>query len=93
MPAQTQVAFAPPGHLLFVRDKTLMAQPFDPEGAEDHRRARAAGRAHRHRLGGAGQFFDVSRRHPRLSDGRSGQPAHVRRSKRRELETVGDPGE
>jgi Tol biopolymer transport system component len=27
--AQTQVAFAPPGYLMFVRDKTLMAQPFD----------------------------------------------------------------
>ncbi len=31
MPAQTQVSFAPPNHLLFVRDKTLMAQPFDPK--------------------------------------------------------------
>ncbi len=27
--AQTQVTFAPPGYLLFVRDKTLVAQPFD----------------------------------------------------------------
>jgi Tol biopolymer transport system component len=27
--AQTQVAYAPPGFLLFVRDRTLVAQPFD----------------------------------------------------------------
>ena len=27
--AQTLVTYAPPGHLLFVRDKTLVAQPFD----------------------------------------------------------------
>ena len=29
MPAQTLVAYAPPGYLLFVRDKTLVAQRFD----------------------------------------------------------------
>jgi Tol biopolymer transport system component len=28
-PAQTLVSYAPPGYLLFVRDKTLVAQPFD----------------------------------------------------------------
>lgn len=28
--SQTQVVFAPPGRLLFVRDGTLVAQPFDP---------------------------------------------------------------
>jgi Tol biopolymer transport system component len=28
-PAQTMLAYAPPGYLLFVKDKTLMAQPFD----------------------------------------------------------------
>ncbi|MGH9317466.1 MAG: TolB family protein, partial [Thermoanaerobaculia bacterium] len=28
-PAQTLVTYAPPGYLLFVRDRTLMAQPFD----------------------------------------------------------------
>src|SRR6266542_5370975 len=30
-PAQTLVTYAPPGFLLFVRDKTLVAQPFDPK--------------------------------------------------------------
>jgi eukaryotic-like serine/threonine-protein kinase len=29
-PAQTLVTYAPPGYLLFVRDRTLVAQPFDP---------------------------------------------------------------
>jgi Tol biopolymer transport system component len=28
-PAQTMLAYAPPGYLLFVKDKTLVAQPFD----------------------------------------------------------------
>ena len=28
-PAQTLVTYAPPGYLLFVRDRTLVAQPFD----------------------------------------------------------------
>jgi len=31
MPAQTLVTYAPPGYLLFVRDKTLVAQRFDPK--------------------------------------------------------------
>jgi eukaryotic-like serine/threonine-protein kinase len=31
-PAQTLVSYAPPGYLLFVRDKTLVAQPFDAKG-------------------------------------------------------------
>jgi len=30
-PAQTALAYAPPGYLLFVKDKTLVAQPFDPK--------------------------------------------------------------
>ena len=30
-PAQTLVTYAPPGYLLFVRDKTLVAQRFDPK--------------------------------------------------------------
>jgi Tol biopolymer transport system component len=30
--AQTLVSYAPPGYLLFVRDKTLVAQPFDVKG-------------------------------------------------------------
>jgi hypothetical protein len=33
-PAQTLVTFAPPGYLLFVRDKTLVAQPFDPKAVK-----------------------------------------------------------
>jgi Tol biopolymer transport system component/predicted Ser/Thr protein kinase len=31
MPAQTLVTYSPPGYLLFARDKTLVAQPFDPK--------------------------------------------------------------
>jgi serine/threonine protein kinase/dipeptidyl aminopeptidase/acylaminoacyl peptidase len=29
--ANTNVAYSPPGHLLFYRDRTLLARPFDPE--------------------------------------------------------------
>jgi eukaryotic-like serine/threonine-protein kinase len=32
--AQTLVTFAPPGYLLFVRDKTLVAQPFDAKAGK-----------------------------------------------------------
>ncbi|HEY7573664.1 MAG TPA: protein kinase, partial [Thermoanaerobaculia bacterium] len=34
MPAQSMVAYAPPGYLLFVRDRTLVAQPFDAKSAK-----------------------------------------------------------
>jgi eukaryotic-like serine/threonine-protein kinase len=34
MPAYSRVAYAPTGHLLFVRNGTLTAQPFDVQGAE-----------------------------------------------------------
>ncbi|HXM76822.1 MAG TPA: hypothetical protein VN971_08600, partial [Thermoanaerobaculia bacterium] len=33
-PAQTLVTYAPPGYLLFVRDKTLVAQPFDSKALQ-----------------------------------------------------------
>ena len=33
MPAYSRVAYSPTGHLLFVRNETLMAQAFDPQGA------------------------------------------------------------
>ena len=33
-PAQTLVTYAPPGYLLFVRDKTLVAQRFDPNAVK-----------------------------------------------------------
>ncbi len=33
-PAQTLVTYSPPGYLLFVRDKTLVAQPFDSKAVK-----------------------------------------------------------
>ena len=33
-PAQTLVTYAPPGYLLFVRDRTLVAQPFDAKATK-----------------------------------------------------------
>jgi eukaryotic-like serine/threonine-protein kinase len=34
MKTTSQVVYAPPGYLLFVRDRTLVAQPFDPRALE-----------------------------------------------------------
>jgi serine/threonine protein kinase len=92
-PAQTLVTYAPPGYLLFVRDRTLVAQPFDPRALKitgepvplaEHIGTNSVGLAR----------FSVSR------DGtlvyRTGETGHrflwVDRSGR-EGETVGDPGE
>ena len=92
-PAQTLVTYAPPGYLLFVRDKTLVAQPFDAKALKttgepiplaEHIGTDSVGLAR----------FSVSR------DGtlayRTGESGDrflwVDRSGR-EGETVGDPGE
>jgi Tol biopolymer transport system component len=92
-PAQTLVLYAPPGYLVFVRDKTLVAQPFDlktrktkgePVPLAEHLAVDPVGLAR----------FSVSR------DGtlvyRSGESGNrllwVDRAGK-ELETLGDPGE
>jgi len=92
-PAQTLVTYAPPGYLLFVRDRTLVAQPFDakalkttgePVPLAEHIGSDSVGLA----------FFSVSR------DGtlayRTGERGDrlvwVDRSGK-EGDTVGDPGD
>ncbi len=92
-PAQTLVTYAPPGYLLFVRDKTLVTQPFDAKAGKttgepvplaEHIGTNSVGLAN----------FSVSR------DGtlayRAGETGDrliwVDRGGK-ELETIGDPGE
>jgi Tol biopolymer transport system component len=92
-PAQTQLAYAPPGFLLFVRDKTLVAQAFDAKALKIT--AEPVPLAERIGTDSIGLArFSVS------ADGtlayRTGDPGRrfvwVDRSGR-ELEQVGEPGE
>ena len=92
-PAQTLVTYAPPGYLLFVRDKTLVAQPFDAKAHEDDGRAGAAGRKDRHRQRRARALLGVARRRrsPTARESRAaGCSGGTARDK--ELETVGRSG-
>ena len=45
--AESSVSYAS-GHLLFARDETLMAQPFDPDARQSEGRCLSAGRARQH---------------------------------------------
>ncbi len=92
-PAQTLVTYAPPGHLLFVRDKTLVAQPFDAKAGKttgepvplaEHIGTDAVGLAR----------FSVSREGTlAYRTGESGDRLLWVDRSGREGETVGDPGE
>ncbi len=92
-PAQTLVSYAPPGYLLFVRDRTLVAQPFDAKALKT--RGEPVPLAERVGTDAVGLArFSVSR------DGtlvyRTGESGNrmvwVDRSGR-EVEAVGDPGD
>ena len=86
-PPQTLVTYAPPGYLLFVRDKTLVAQPFDAEGPEDDRRAGSARRARRNGQRRTRALLGLARRDARVPDrasggtGSSGWTAPARRAR------------
>ncbi len=91
--AQTLVTFAPPGYLLFVRDKTLVAQPFDAKAGKttgepiplaEHIGTNSVGLAR----------FSVSRDGTlAYRTGESGDRMVWVDRNGKELETVGDPGE
>jgi Tol biopolymer transport system component len=92
-PAQTLVTYAPPGYLLFVRDKTLVAQPFDAKALKttgepiplaEHVGTDAVGLA---RFSVAGDGTLVYR------TGESGDRFLWVDRSGKEGETVGDPGE
>jgi eukaryotic-like serine/threonine-protein kinase len=91
--AQTLVTFAPPGYLLFVRDKTLVAQPFDANAGKttgepiplaEHIGTNSVGLAR----------FSVSRDGTlAYRTGESGDRMVWFDRSGKEQETVGDPGE
>ncbi|MEO8190586.1 MAG: protein kinase [Acidobacteriota bacterium] len=92
-PAQTLVTYAPPGYLLFVRDKTLVAQPFDlkrrktkgePLPLAEHIATDSVGLAR----------FSVSRNGTLVyRTGESGNRMLWVDRSGRDLETLGEPGE
>jgi Tol biopolymer transport system component len=92
-PAQTLITYAPPGYLLFVRDKTLVAQSFDAKAMKtkgepiplaEHVGTDAVGLA----------LFSVSRDGTlAYRTGESGTRLLWMDRTGKELETVGDPGE
>jgi len=92
-PAQTLVTYAPPGYLLFVRDKTLVAQPFDakapkttgePVPLAEHIGTDSVGLAR----------FSVSREGTlAYRTGESGDRMVWVDRTGREVEAIGDPGE
>jgi Tol biopolymer transport system component len=91
--AQTLVTYAPPGYLLFVRDRTLVAQPFDPKALKttgepvplaEHIGTNNVGLAR----------FSVSREGTlAYRTGESGSRLLWRDRAGRELDSIGDPGE
>jgi dipeptidyl aminopeptidase/acylaminoacyl peptidase len=92
-PAQTLVTYAPPGYLLFVRDKTLVAQPFDAKAmkltGEPIPLAEQIGTDN---VGLA--RFSVSRNGVlAYRTGQSGSRLLWRDRAGRELESLGDPGD
>ncbi len=91
-PAQTLVTYAPPGYLLFVRDKTLVAQPFDAKALKTTGEPMPlAEKIGTDNVGLA--LFSVSRNGVlAYRTGESGGRLLWRDRAGRELETVGDPG-
>ena len=74
-PAQTMLTYAPPGYLLFVRDRTLVAQPFDAKALKTTGRAGSPGGADRDRRGRARALLGLARRRARLPHRGVGKPA------------------
>ena len=92
-PAQTLVQYAPPGYLLFVRDRTLVAQPFD--AARRKITGEAVPLAEKIGTDNAGLArFSVSNDGVlAYRTGESGGRLLWRDRAGRELETIGDPGD
>ena len=92
-PAQTLVTYAPPGYLLFVRDKTLVAQPFDAKALKmTGEPVPLAEKIGTDNVGLA--RFSVSRNGVlAYRTGETGGRLLWRDRAGRELETLGDPGD
>jgi eukaryotic-like serine/threonine-protein kinase len=92
-PAQTLVTYAPPGYLLFARDKTLVAQPFDAKVMKTTGEpVPLAEKIGTDSVGLA--LFSVSRNGVlAYRTGEAGGRLLWRDRAGRDLETVGDPGD
>jgi Tol biopolymer transport system component len=92
-PAQTLVTYAPPGYLLFVREKTLVAQPFDAKALKlTGEPIPLAEKIGTDNVGLA--RFSVSRNGVlAYRTGESGGRLLRRDRAGRELDTLGDPGD
>ena len=92
-PAQTLVTYAPPGYLLFARDKTLVAQPFDAKAMKTTGEpVPLAEKIGTDSVGLA--LFSVSRNGVlAYRTGEAGGRLLWRDRTGRDLETVGDPGD
>ncbi len=71
-PAQIMLVYAPQGYLLFLKDRTLMAQPFDAKAIKTTGESGSHRGADRHRRGRAGALLGLARRRARIPDGRIG---------------------
>jgi Tol biopolymer transport system component len=91
-PAQTLVTYAPPGYLLFARDKTLVAQPFDAKALKTTGEpVPLAEKIGTDNVGLA--LFSVSRNGVlAYRTGEAGGRLLWRDRTGRDIETVGDPG-
>ena len=93
-PAQTLVTYAPPGYLLFVRDRTLVAQPFDAKALKTTGEPVPLAEHIGTDSVGLGDVFGVAGRDARLPDGGSRGPAALGATvPAKELDALGDRGE
>jgi Tol biopolymer transport system component len=92
-PAQTLVQYAPPGYLLFVRDQTLVAQPFDASA----RKITGEAVPLAEKIGtdnvGLARFSVSTNGVLAYRTGETGGRLLWRDRSGRELETLGDPGD
>ena len=71
----SRVQYAPPGYLLYVREDTLVAQPFDADAAKAHRGGGPRGRRAGDGRGGTRPLLGLLRRDPGLPGGRDAHPS------------------
>jgi Tol biopolymer transport system component len=92
-PAQTLVQYAPPGYLLFVRDRTLVAQPFDASA----RKIKGEAVPLAEKIGtdnvGLARFSVSGNGVLAYRTGETGGRLLWRDRSGKELETLGDPGD
>jgi serine/threonine protein kinase len=92
-PAQTLVTYAPPGYLLFARDRTLVAQPFDAKAGKTTGEPVPLAEQIGTNSVGLARFSVSSEGTLAYRTGEAGSRLLWLDRTGRELETAGDPGE